>query len=188
MKTINIELTKKSIANAIKALENYKKNMPTMVEEYLWACCEYIDNKAMKFLLSSDIGTNVVEEIINSRKIVVSKNSAKLTYGGKAAFIEFGVGYNGKDTYSFDINPLLQAEWQYDIETGKKLHDRSWIFNVNDEDDIDISPKNIIKATENTVRTRGNQAVSFVYKAIIDFKTTGAYKVIWERVKEKYIK
>ena len=128
---------------------------------------------------------SVISDIINSSTITVSGNTAKLSYGEKAVYVEFGVGIVGEQ------NPhpqATQAGYEYNVESGKKKADRSWIFNAESEAKIDIRQENIINRTKNTVRTKGNEASLFLYQSAMDFKSTGEYKRIWQDVKRKYIK
>lgn len=150
--------------------------MPTAISIYLQRCCEWIREEADLRLMNSGIGDTVISNIINSSEIKVSGNIGKLSYGDKAVYVEFGVGIVG----SQDPHPqAVQSGYKYDVDSIRKKRDRSWIFSVSSEAEIDIRQENILKRTENTVRTLGNQASLFLYQSALDFKSTGAYKELW---------
>lgn len=184
----NIKLSTKSIQETIKYLKSLKNDIVNLiVPEYLKNCCIIIREMANAKLSAQDIGSGVISDIQTSWDIQkVSNYKFKLVNtSDKAVYIEFGVGVIGSE------NSHPNAEntgYEYNIPSGKKLSDNSWIFKLDNKNQLDISTNNIINETSNTIRTKGQPATLFVYQSVMDFITTNKYKTLWEQVKAKYIK
>ena len=101
---INIELSKKSIGNAIKQIKAVQKKVQKdLPRVYLKKCVEWIKAEANKNIWSTDVGSSVKAKIQDSWKIsngtgnnIVLSNNAQFESGKNlAVFVEFGVGMVG---------------------------------------------------------------------------------------------
>ena len=195
MKTINIRLNKDSIARAIKNLENKKKQINTMRNALLDECYKLFVSKANARLRRTSIGTTIVEGICNSWTIVKHKNGSATisnTYrdyrgqGGKAVFIEFGTGLEGKASPHPNAS---KVGYQYDIRLNHK--DDDWWFKIRSEADIDIEKEDIDSYGYDTsgdlmVNTTGMEGQFFVHNTLVEMATSNELKTLWEEIKQRY--
>lgn len=176
-----------SIRSAINQLQTVKQSiMPRMIRTFLIRSCEKVKELANKRVAYADIGENVKKEIQTGwEEIEVLGNSAILrNTAEKAVYVEFGVGTKAKE------NPHPNqsvASYQYDVDSKYKLNDRSWIFKIDDESNLDISLNNVLSRRENTIRTQGQVGYMFLFNAIEDFRTNNFAKQIWDNVKKEYL-
>ena len=195
MKTLNIRLNKDSIARAIKNLENKKKQLNTIKNAFLDECFKLFVSKANAKLRATSIGANIVEGICNSWTMTKHKNGSatiKNTYrdyrgvSGKAVFIEFGTGLEGK------ANPHPNAtntQYQYDLKLNHKGED--WWFRVRSEDDIDLEKSDIDSYGYDTsgnlmVNTTGMEGQFFVHNTLVEMAIGTDLKTLWNEIKIKY--
>ena len=183
--SIELSLDEKSVKQLLENIKKIKKQVRTnLVKDLLIGCCEAIKRRSIEKLEILSIGSNVKNEIINHWHIsdVVRNTITLYNDSDKSVYVEFGVGKVGRE------NPhpeSVSQNYQYDVD-GKKLEDRSWIFNVSSDDDIDIQAEFIDNRTTNTVRTKGSEATMFVYNAMRDFVDEKEVYKIWDDVKKKY--
>ena len=205
MKTINIRLNKDSIARAIKNLKNKKSQLNTMRNAFLNECFKLFVSKANAKLRGTSIGSTIVEGICNSWTIVKHKNGSATisnTYrdyrgqGGKAVFIEFGTGLEGKASPHPNAS---KVGYQYDVK-WRKNPDKSitygsdgddWWFNIRSEADIDIEKEDIDSYGYDTsgnlmVNTTGMEGQFFVHNTLVEMATSNELKTLWEEIKKRY--
>lgn len=199
--TINLNvLDPKSVKNAIAQIQYVKKFYPNMVKELLESSRVWIAERANGFLDASDIGDNVkatiksqwdFPPIVGNVCLLVNRDSSGQEKN-KAVFVEFGVGSVGGS----QPHPLaLENGYLYNVPSpykgkGKKDPDE-WSFDTNLES-LDIPQKNITKAYSKGeklhVYTKGARGVFFLFNALTEFRVSGQAQIIWQKIKEKYIK
>ena len=208
MKTINVYLNRSSINNAISILKQTQLSINPMIDEFLDKCFNLFVSKANAKLRATSIGSTIVEGICSSwviEKAVVGKKhkaTIKNIYrdyrgqGGKAVFIEFGTGLEGK------ANPHPNASrvgYQYDVK-WRKNPDKSitygsdgddWWFNIRSEADIDIEKEDIDSYGYDTsgnlmVNTTGMEGQFFVHNTLVEMATSNELKTLWEEIKKRY--
>ena len=188
---LTIELSSKSIQRAIDEL-NKKKNINNLIDILLERCCLWIKSRAMVRLLSSDLNDGVIGEIEKGWQLPVKtgKHKYTITNHGRAYAIEFGIGIKGEGTYLGDTPP----NYEYNVQTKYKKADGSWIFKVDDIDTLDIMKKNVMPRPSGevvyeegrTIRTQGQDAMMFLYNAIIDFKNEKIASSLWHNILKEY--
>lgn len=186
---INVELNKKSIQNAIKALQKQKKVVSEqMIPEYMLRSAEWIKKRANEILNSSDIGVQIVQNITSSWHIDKISNSHIVLYNmsWKAAYVEFGVGIVGQTSKHPNAD---MAGYEYNVESGKKFGQGHWQFAVSDQSQLDIPQDAIIyqKYEDDglSIITQGTQGTWYLFNAVEDFKLR-EQKRLWEEIKKKY--
>lgn len=195
MKNITIDLNPKSIKSAIKKLQNIKSKIPSMIDELLYECCDWIKNQANMHLENSGLNSGFITEIEQGWQPITKKldGSFVLINRGRGYAVEFGIGMKGEGTYYGDVPP----NYEYNIKTQYKNSDGSWIFRVEDIDMLDIKRENIMPRENTgeliyeegrTVRTKGQPAVMFCFNAIVDFKTQKIAQKKWEKIKKRRIR
>lgn len=189
---IKINLNKKSVEEAMQKLENVKALFVSqkITDEFLEEVCDWVIKRANEKVYASNIGENVKSDIATHWKPIVSGGRAKITNDSeKAVYVEFGVGVIGQSK----PHPRATVDQNYEYNIGSKiLDDGSWIFNYSAKADIDIEPKFIIKQTDHSVRTKGQEAVMYAYNAILDAKDdlrnpSGKLQQKWQEIKARYI-
>lgn len=186
---IQVSLNHKSINDAIKRLKNAKKQLGAMVDEFITECCIWFIHRANQHLLNSDIGRNVVQDIIEHWSFTVKGgNGLIVNDSDSAVFVEFGVGQVGGE-----VQPPLSSRvgYKYDLPTIHKFTSHNgghyWIYYIDSEDDIDQIPNpDMIRHTRNGMFmiTRGSDGVWYANRALIDLSMQ--YRVFWEKVKQKH--
>lgn len=179
---LRIELNKKSIENAKKTLEVMKKQLQgEMLEEFYNKCFDYFVEQCNMYLSIKNIGENVKSDINNSWHYERTEKGARFYNDSeKAVYVEFGVGIVGKENKHSNAD-----EVGYNYSVGTKIKDDgTWIFNVSNDDDIDIQEDYIINRTTNTVKTKGSPAIMYAFQALEDLRIE--YPKIWENIKVKY--
>lgn len=181
---INIQLNQKSLKNAIKQLKQYQKRYEEAVKDFLLSIYDKITYEANKNLEVSDIGSNVKSRIESSWSYDFTDSGMIIRNNDdQSAYVEFGVGVVGAQ---LDHPNASKADYQYSI--GSKIReDGSWIFNVTDDADIDISAKYVSSRTEHTVLTYGSPAVMYAYNALVDIQMGDTLKKLWEQSKKRYL-
>lgn len=201
---LHVELSPKSIQEAIKKLQFAKKQMKgNMMKDFLEDVCMWIIKKANMHLDNSDIGEDVKLIIRNAWQFTIEENGAKLInnanvekiIGGEtqtipiAVLVEFGVGIVGQSS----SHPNASEEgYEYNKPSRYKNRDNSWIFSVDSDINIDIQTKYIDNRTEHTVRTKGSPAVMYLYNAVEDARNdlqnpNGELAQKRKALEEKYI-
>lgn len=201
---LNVELSPKSIQEAIKKLQFAKKQMKgNMMKDFLEDVCMWIINRANMYLDNSDIGEFVKADIKNGWEYEFTDDGAKLiNRTEKAVFVEFGVGVIGET----DPHPNASAEgYEYNVENPSKSADGSWSFFTN-TNELDL-PTNALLAHNwyNDMRgrggesgkrlfvmTRGTQGVMYAYNAVVDARNdlqnpNGELAQKRKALEEKYI-
>ena len=178
---ITIGSDKKTLQEAKKKLQNIKKQIPQMIDEFYYSCYLKFVEYCRNYLFASTIGENIKSEIALGWEYQRTNSGATfINKTEKAVFVEFGVGVVGLDNYHSNAK---KENYNYNI--GSKINaDGSWIFNVTDKSDIDIESGFILNETEHTVRTKGSPAVMYAFNALEDLRFE--YPKIWENIKIKY--
>lgn len=181
---LKIALNKKSIKNALNALETAKKQLQgEMLNEFYFECFRYFESRAKDYLLSTSIGEQVANEIAFGWKYEKTKNGAIFRNDHeKAVYVEFGVGIVGQENKHTNAQKLGN-DYKYNIGS-KILPDGSWIFSKTSLDDLDILDRFIINETEHTIRTKGSSAIMYAFNALEDLRLE--MPNIWQRIKVKY--
>lgn len=199
MKHIKVGLSTKSIAFAIRRLENIKKaTLPRMIHDFLTECCEWIINEANSQLDTSERGAEVIDDIKSRWSYVVSENGfAKIVNSAeKAVYVEFGVGVVGQgkphpnaDEAGYDYNRPSLAKDIYD----------AWYFYADGKESLDIPLNSIVwssnlqprsgKDSPNRLKvyTAGAEGDMFLYNAMMNLISSGQVHKIWNNIKEKYL-
>lgn len=191
---LNIADTK-SIKNAISSFSKIKKRLPKMIDSLLQQSCLWIKKRANSYLNSSGLNSGFISEIKHGWQEPTKQidGSWILTNYGRGYSVEFGIGIKGEGTYDGDV----PDNYKYNIRTGYKADDGSWVFKINDINTLDIKQDNVIPNSKTgeinyeegrTIRTQGQQAIMFCYNSIIDFKTNKIANKLWEKIKGNYLK
>lgn len=189
---IEFSLDIDSIKKAKKQIREYStKTLSQLTDVFIYAACIRIINMAHTNLLRSGMNKGIVEEIYNGWKEPkrVRKNYYLLSNYGRGYSVEFGIGVRGEGTYEGD----LPSNYEYNVDSGKKLADGSWIFRVEDIGTLDIMEKNVLPDKNGeinyeegrAIKTQGQEAIMFVYNAINDFVTNNVASKIWKQIKER---
>lgn len=193
MKTINISLDEKSIDEAIKELEKAKQQLQTqMLADFRKALCEWIVERANRWLDRSTIGADVIADIEShweyptnyADNVVTIKNTSD-----KAVFVEFGVGRVGQSSPHF-----LAGEQGYEYGIGTKINQATgqWVFSETSEEDIDIQDGYWMILKRGGVRTSGSPATMYAYNAVVDALNElrspdgGEIGRLWKEVADRY--
>jgi hypothetical protein len=187
---INIELNKKSINEAIKALKKQKKVFAEQaIPEFMLRSAEWIKQRANEILNGSDIGVQIVQTITSSWHIEVISKSHIVLYNmsWKSAYVEFGVGIVGQSTPHPNAS---QTNYEYNVDSPYKYSNGGWEFSVADKSELDIPNEAIIEQNYSsvyglTIYTKGTQGVWYLFNALEDFKLREE-KHLWEEIKKKY--
>jgi hypothetical protein len=189
---IEFSLDIDSIKEAKKKLQEYKtKTLPTLTDALIRASCIWIIDRSNAYLELSGMNRGIIDEIYNGWREPkkLRKNQYLLQNYGRGYSVEFGIGVCGEDTYKGDV----PSNYEYNVDSGKKLADGSWIFRVEDIGTLDIMQENVLpnkKGEVNyeegkTIKTQGQQAIMFVYNAINDFVNDKVAIKIWKQIKER---
>lgn len=173
---------KKSINEAKNKFVKIKTQLVEMMDEFYRNCYDYFVEHCKTYLDISTIGENVKNDINNSWHYERTKNGARFYNDSeKAVYVEFGVGIVGLEN-----KHTLADSSGYNYNIGAKINeiDGSWIFNVSNDDDIDIQEDYIVNRTTNTVKTQGSPSVMYAYNALQDLSMQ--VSTIWENIKIKY--
>lgn len=184
---IKLKLSANDFKKRAKELNAIAQKKDEIVKEFLLRSVEEIklmssyyleqESNGLSSALINDINSNWETEITGNRIQLINNNEF-------SAFLEFGTGIVGNGTY----NTVFGAEtYQYDVE-GHKLKDRSWIFKIKNENMIDIKPDYIINRTTNTIRTKGQPAIMYLFNAVMSLVEKDVFKNIWNEVIEKKLK
>lgn len=194
---INIDLSKKSIENAIKQIKAVQKKVQKdLPRVYLEKCVAKIIELANQNLMITDIGSEVKALIQSSWQIspvvgnrIVLSNNAEFESGKNlAVFVEFGVGIVGQGSKHTLAN---QANYEYNVLTDAKDQFGNWVYTL-DGGESRMNIESNYYESENTasglrIKTQGTPATMFLYKAWKTFETSGAYKTLWEQAKAEVI-
>ena len=186
---IKIQLTQKSIQDAIRKLEHQKKVLlEQAIPELLEEGAKWIVENAKQRLESADIGKTIKAKI-NKRWSIRKKSSSSILIVNdyyRAAFVEFGIGIVGESSPHPNSS---KGGYEYNVDSDYKDDERGWTFDVSDESELDIPRDSIIAEAhidDNLyIYTKGTQGVWFLYNAMEDFKK-GEYQRIWKQIKSKY--
>lgn len=194
---ININLSKKSIENAIKQIKAVQKKVQKdLPRVYLEKCVAKIIELANQNLMITDIGSEVKALIQSSWQIspvvgnrIVLSNNAEFESGKNlAVFVEFGVGIVGQGNKHTLAN---QANYEYNVLTDAKDQNGRWFYTLQGGEDRMNIESNYYQgySTENGLQfsTQGTPATMFLYKAWKLFETSGLYKTLWEQAKAEVI-
>lgn len=169
---LNIEFTEKSLDNAIKQLSEARQKVKSgqLIKDFLDYVCRWIIDRANFYLKWSDIGENVKRHISEGWEYKIKEKTAKiLNKSDKAVFVEFGVGLVGQEN-RHEMVRIGLTNYQYNIGSKINPETNEWIFNVSNDDNIDIDEQYIVYRTENTVKTKGSPSVMFAFYAVVDAK------------------
>lgn len=208
---IEVGLNKQSIKNAIKQLNDIKKTVPTMQQEFLMEVAHWLTERANEYIKNSDLGSLVKDQIRSSWSYEPTANGVKIVNNAQkqvtnfgtvplAVLVEFGVGVVGQS----QAHPNASAEgYEYNVDSGHKSADGSWQFWLNsDERDLPMNAFTDFGTYDDhrkggkrmVVTTRGAKGVWYAYNAIVDAQMElakangGKIGELWEKVKKRYIK
>lgn len=194
---INIDLSKKSIENAIKQIKAVQKKIQNdLLKVYLQKCVNEIIRLANINLMTTDIGSEVkaliqsswqVSDLVGNR-IVLSNNAEFESGKNLAVFVEFGVGSVGGTKPHILSN---QANYEYNVWSIRKDPNDKWTYTLEGgEDRMNIESGYYEGGNTDKgfyFKTEGSPATMFLYKAWKTFETSGAYKTLWEQAKAEVI-
>ena len=188
---IKIDLSKKSIANAIKQIKAVQKKIQKdLPRVYLQKCVEWIKFNANANLKAHYISLDIVEKIENSWVTeYISNNHIRLiNTQDTAPYLELGVGIVGQENKH---SASTSAGYKYNIPTEHKKEDGSWRFYLEEGEDIDLNVGtynvSYTQSGKKKVVTKGSPANMYLFKAIKSFETSGAYKNLWKQAKAEVI-
>lgn len=183
---IRVDLTRpQSLQNAIKRIRDLKSRFKNMMSAFLEDVANEVIKIANNKVMDLDIGDEVKRDIMGGWYIDKSENGLRVyNTVDKAVYVEFGVGYEG----GIKEHPQASIEgYRYGI--GEKINPNTniWIFNVESDDEIDITNDYIIRRGKTSVSTRGQPASLFVYNALLDIKTSGKIDELWIKNCKRYL-
>ena len=194
---INIDLSKKSIENAIKQIKAVQKKVQKdLPRVYLEKCVAKIIELANQNLMITDIGSEVKALIQSSWQIspvvgnrIVLTNNAEFESGKNlAVFVEFGVGRVGS---SKPHELASQSNYEYNVWSMRKDPNDRWTYTLEGGEDRMNIESGYYEGGETDkgfyFKTAGSPATMFLYKAWKTFETSGAYKTLWEQAKAEVI-
>ena len=207
-KRLNIELSVKSIDQAIKTLQFAKKQYKRggLVRDFLELVCEWIIKRANQYINSSDIGDLVKIDIRNGWEYEIFDGQAKIiNRTEKAVFVEFGVGAVGENNPHPNATKQPLEHYQYNLPSIYKDEFGMWYFWAN-SNELDIPRSAIVdirgyddfrgrggeKGKRIIVGTMGSEGVMYAYNALMDAKMdlqnpNGEISKIWNKLEEEYI-
>lgn len=192
---IEVGLNKKSIKDAIKKLNDLKKLVPQMQQEFLMQVAHWMTDRANTYLMSADLGSDVKDEIVGSWSYEPTSNGVKIVNRAeKAVYVEFGVGIVGGG----NPHPNASEEgYQYNVKSHAKFYGGNWSFKKDSMQELDL-PKTSVEYEQDqsgiVFLTQGAKGVWYAYNAIVDAKTElakangGKIGKMWEDIKARYIK
>lgn len=191
MAKIDIELSTKSLKNAIRKLESIK--VDSLITAYLIEALKWLRNRADWYLLSANMDGNVIAEIMGGWQGEISRDTARLiNTNEKAVFVEFGVGRVAENDPHPNAN---EAHYEYNVQPpqGQKLPpDNRWYFSPDGKIGIDLQVGYYNSTTRKNgkewIKTTGSPPTMYLYHASRDFFTSGAYKQLWANVLENSLK
>lgn len=188
---INIDLSKKSIENAIKQIKAVQKKVQTELPRvYLQKCVEWIKNTANFNLKTHYLSDDIVSKIENAWDTeYLSNNYIRLiNTEDTATYLEFGVGIVGQENRH---TVATNAGYKYNVPSEYKKEDGSWRFYLEEGEgvDLNVGTYNVYytKNGKKKVVTKGSPANMFLFKAMKEFETSGKYKELWEQAKAEVI-
>lgn len=202
---INVELSPKSIQEAIKKLKQVEKlyTKGTLIKDFLEDVCMWVIERANMYLNNSDIGELVKIDIRNGWEFEITTNGAKIiNRTDKAVFVEFGVGIVGQG----NPHPNANAEgYEYNVSTEYKDSSGMWYFWTNSNElDLPRSAITDIRGYDDfrgkggeqgkriIVGTMGAYGVMYAYNAIVDAQNqlkdpNSELSQKWRKLLERYI-
>ena len=190
MKTININFDVKSINNAIKEVQKIQKTMQKEVPQtFILKCLDWVMNKANDYLNSFYMSSDIITDIQTRWEKSVIGNVGTLTNtSDKAVYVEFGVGIVGQG------NPHPNSSvsgYEYNVASGKKDASGKWRFKLDEEQGVDLNVG--YYTTRNggdgkLITTQGSPANLYLYNAMMDLISSGAYKTLWRATLAELIK
>lgn len=190
MKTININFDVKSIKNAIKEVKEIQSKMQKEVpQSYLKKCLEWVRLKADDYLHTLYIEPEIIDYIASSWEISINGNIGTLVNtSNKAVYLEFGVGKEAQQ----NPHPNSSMEgYEYNIDSGKKDYKGRWRFTLSDYQPIDLIGgyyDESIRGNKSLITTQGSPANLYLYNAMMDLISSGAYKTLWQETLAELIK
>lgn len=194
---IKIDLSKKSIENAIKQIkEVQKKVQKDLPRVYLQKCVNEIIRLANQNLMATDIGSEVKALIQSSWEIstvvankITLSNTAEFESGKNlAVFVEFGVGRVGG---SKPHKLSGEANYEYNVWSMRKDPYDRWTYTLEGGEDRMNIESGYYEGGETSkgfyFKTAGSPATMFLYKAWKSFETSGMYKELWQQAKAEVI-
>jgi hypothetical protein len=201
MKKITIGLNTKDIENAKKYLQNLKKQIPKMQQEFLMEVAKWIVKQADRYIDQADFGSIVKSQLHRGWDYEQTANGIKIiNRAEKAVYVEFGVGAVGQSqphpsasTEGYEYN--LPSTYKY---AGKHHDEDTWRFIKQSTEDVDL-PKGSYETWPMgsgalKIITRGTKGVWYAYNAIVDAQMElaksggGEIGKMWEDIKARYIK
>ena len=176
-KTIEFNLSIKSIENAQKELRNFLDALKARVnKEFVQLSLEWIKKRAISYLIDSGLNSKIINEIRNSFITTIKNNSGTLELRhDKGAYIEFGVGIVGQGTNY--PNKFSDINWEYNVPSRYKREDNHWSFKLKSNEPLDMLESSVTGKKDRIGRihysTTGQKGIMFMYNAIMDFANNG---------------
>lgn len=192
---IEIELNKQSVENAIKQLDDIKKLVPKMQQEFLMQVAHWLTDRANTYITNADLGSVVKDEIRGGWSYEPTANGVKIVNNAeKAVYVEFGVGIVGGG----NPHPNSSEEgYQYNVKSHAKFIGGNWSFKKDSMQELDLPQTSVEYEQDQSgivFLTQGAKGVWYAYNAIVDAKTElakangGEIGKMWRDIKARYIK
>jgi len=150
MPVFKAKLSKKSIDNLIKELENYKKKLEKLPSEIVKSACTAGEAAiAERITAVTDTDGNYLAEAGSEYK---GNKGVAYMEGAQAKFLSFGTGLVGAGTYP----GKLPNDWKY--ASGEKVHPVTGVWYYTDA------------RTGKSVKTRGIEAQAPVLRSVDDMR------------------
>ena len=184
-KVIDIQLDTKSIKQALKQMQKIEKKFKdnTIVKKYLNKSADYIITMANQYLSNVNIDGAIISDIQNSwvKSNIIGNTLTITNTSEKAVYLEFGIGIIGQG----QPHPNASVEgYEYNVNSGKKDYAGRWRFRLDEKSQLDII-SGYYENSNNLITTKGYPAVLYLYNAIMDFRSSGAYKLLWQQTLEE---
>lgn len=190
MKTINIDFDVKSIKNAIKEIKEVQKTMQKQVPQtFILKCLDWVMNKANDYLNSFYMSSDIITDIQTKWEKSVVGNVGTLTNtSDKAVYVEFGVGLVGQGSPHPNSNV---SGYEYNVASGKKDSSGRWRFKLDEEQGVDLNVGYYTARNSGDgklITTQGSPANLYLYNAMMDLISGGAYRTLWQETLAELIK
>lgn len=190
MKTININFDVKSIKEAIKQVKEVQKKMQTEVPRtFITRCLDWVMNKANDYLNSFYMSSDIITDIQSKwEKSVIGNVGTLINTSNKAVYVEFGVGLVGQG------NPHPNSSvsgYEYNVASGKKDISSKWRFKLDEEQGVDLNVGYYTARNSGDgklITTQGSPSNLYLYNAMMDLISSGAYKTLWQETLAELIK
>lgn len=187
MKKIEIDLSSKSVQNALNEIRAIKKKLVKIDEEFLLVSLEWIKNTANLYLAENSEYSNTTD--IKDRWEIYKKPSA---FGVRyelrntspfSALVEFGTGAIGGQN-PHELASLLNYQYGNQSWTFvRDLESMEWVVNTSIYGKVDFDDGRYLFLKD----FEGYEGKSYLYDAFFDYFHKGHYKEIYKKIYKKYL-